>query len=220
MNLQRFRSAGRLRGAVAAGVLLVALAACGGSGIEGHYPGVEGNSLLTSITLRSGGKADFVYPLGFGNSGEGSYVVDGDSVTLTAPSGDKARMALDAKGCLTNPIVGDYCKNGSAAPGAAASGGSAAPSANGGGVETYQATTPEGRILLELTAASTARMTMIPLNGGGNGMPERMTFDLSYERSGDGITIEMPGEGPTQLVRSGADLMMTANGETARFVRQ
>lgn len=220
MNCHRIRSAARLRAAAAAGVLLTALAACGGSGIEGHYPGVEGNSLLTSITLKSGGKADFVYPLGFGNSGEGSYEVDGDSVTLTAPSGDKARMTLNANGCLTNPIVGDYCKNGSAAPVAAASGGSAAASASGSGVETYQATTPQGRILLELTAGSTARMTMIPLNGGGNDMPQRMTFDLSYERSGNGITIEMPGEGPTELVRSGADLIMTANGETARFVRQ
>ena len=205
-----------VRATLAMGTAAVALAACGGSSIEGHYPGVQGESLLTSITLKSGGKADFVYPLGFGNSGEGSYLVDGETVTLTAPSGDKAQMTLDARGCLTNPIVGDYCKNGSAAP----SGGSVAPAAAAAGAEVYQATTGEGRIILELNAGGTARMTMEPFGGGGNGVPQRMTFDLAYERSGNGITIELPGEGPTELMRSGADLMMTSNGETARFVRQ
>ena len=211
---QRARSGARA--ILALGAATAALTACGGSEIEGHYPGVEGESLLTSITLKSGGKADFVYPLGLGNSGEGSYLVDGETVTLTAPTGDKAQMALDSRGCLTNPIVGDYCKDGSAAP----SGGSSASAAANAGAEVYQATTGEGRIMLELNAGGSARMTMEPFGGGGNGVPQRMTFDLAYERSGDGITIELPGEGPTELVRSGADLMMTSNGETARFVRQ
>jgi hypothetical protein len=212
----RRRARNGARTVLAMSVAAAALAACGGSGIEGHYPGVEGESLLTSITLKSGGKADFVYPLGFGSSGEGSYLVEGETVTLTAPSGDKARMALDARGCLTNPIVGDYCKNGSAAP----SGSSAAPAAANAGAEVYRATTDEGRIMLELNAGGSARMTMEPNGGGGNGVPQRMTFDLAYQRSGNGITIELPGEGPTELVRSGADLMMTSNGETARFMRQ
>jgi hypothetical protein len=212
----RLRARNGVRAILAMSAAAGVLAACGGSGIEGHYPGVEGESLLTSITLKSGGKADFVYPLGLGNSGEGSYLVEGETVTLTAPSGDKAQMALDARGCLTNPIVGDYCKNGSAAP----SGTSAAPAATSAGAEVYQATTGEGRIVLELNAGGSAHMTMEPLGGGGNGVPQRMTFDLAYERSGNGISIEFPGEGPTELVRSGADLTMTANGETVRFVRQ
>lgn len=217
MNVRHHRTGPAARAAATACALALALAACGGPSIEGHYPGVEGESLLTSITLKSGGKADFVYPLGFGDSGEGSYAVDGSTVTLTSPGGDQARMTLDANGCLTNPIVGNYCKNGSAAPAGGFGGAAAAASS---GAEVYRANVEEGRITLELNAGGTARMTMEPFAGGGAGIPQRMSFDLVYERSGKGITIEVPGEGPTELVRSGADLMMTMNGETARFVRQ
>ena len=62
-------------------------------------------------------------------------------------------------------------------------------------------------------------MTMTPFAPGG-GMPQRMSFDVNYERDGDGMTIGLPGEEPMQLTPSGRDFVATMNGETARFVRQ
>jgi hypothetical protein len=210
---------GNLNRLTTVAVIAVSTAACGGGArLEGKYVGAEGDSLLESITLGSDGAASVVYPLGFGNSGQGSYTLDGDAITLTAPSGDRAQFQIDKAGCLTNVIVGKYCRDGSR--GASSGGASAAGAAAGGGTERYEATTEQGRILLELMAGGTARMTMTPFGGGGSGVPQRMTFDLSYEVSGGNVSMEMPGEGPTELVRSGRDLLMTSGGETARFIRQ
>ncbi len=87
------------------------------------------------------------------------------------------------------------------------------------GAERYEATTDEGRIQLELMAGGMARLTMLPF-GGGRDMPQRASFDLSYQVRGGNVMIEMPGEGPTELTRSGRDLLMIVDGEMARFVRQ
>ena len=204
----------RVNGLVAAIVATFATACGGGgSGIEGEYVGVEGDSLIESITLGSDGVASVVYPMGFGTSGPGSYTVEGSTVHVIVPGGDKTSLEIDANGCLTHFFVGTYCRNGS---GGRMSGGTSMSSA--GGTERYQATTNEGRISLELMAGGTARMTMVPIGGGD--MPQRVSFDLSYQVRGSNVVIEMPGEGPTELMRSGRDLLMTSGGETARFIRQ
>lgn len=207
----------RVSALVAASTAIFLSACGGGSGIEGEYIGVDGDSMIESITLGDDGVASVVYPLGFGNSGPGSYTVEGNMVHVIVPGGDRTSMEIDANGCLTDFFVGTYCRNGSG--GGQTGGGSAPMAAAGGGPERYEATTDEGSILLELLGGGTARMTMTPF-GGGSDMPQRMSFDLSYRVSGNNITIEMPGEGPTELIRSGRDLMMTSDGETARFVRQ
>jgi len=199
-----------------AAVVATLLTACGGggSGIEGEYVGVEGDSMIESITLGSDGVASVVYPMGFGTSGPGSYMVEGNTVHVTVPGGERTSLEIDANGCLTHFFVGTYCRNGS---GGRMSGGASMASA--GGSERYEATTNEGRISLELLAGGTARMTMMPI-GGGSDMPQRVSFDLSYRVHGSNVVIEMPGEGPTELMRSGRDLLMTSDGETARFIRQ
>jgi hypothetical protein len=216
---------GRARALYLANGLAAALilpAACGGgSGIEGRYDGVGGDSLLESITLGSDGVASVVYPFGLGNSGQGSYTVDGNVVTVIVPNGDRAELQIDANGCLTHFLLGTLCRGAGGGGGSSPfGGGSPAAAAGGGGAERYEATVAEGTITLELLGGGTARMTMTPFGGGGGDMPQRMSFDLSYETSGDGFVIEMPGEGPTELTRSGRDLLMTQNGETARFMRQ
>jgi hypothetical protein len=207
-------------GIVGTAALALLPAACGGgSSIEGKYTAADDETLYEEVTLGSDGVAAVVFPLGLGNSGQGSYVVEGTTITVTVPDGAKPVFQL-ANDCLIHPIVGRLCKGGSRS----GSGGSAAPAAaaaaGGGGAETYEATTEQGRIVLELLGGGTARMTMTPFGGGGGDVPQRMTFDVSYERSGDGVTLVLPGEGPTQLERSGRDLLMTSNGETARFIRQ
>jgi hypothetical protein len=208
----------RVYGIVAA-VVASLLTACGGggSGIEGEYVGVKGDSMIESITLGSDGVASVVYPMGFGTSGQGSYTVEGTTVNVTVPGGAMTSLEIDANGCLTHFFVGTYCRNGSG--GGSTGGGSNSMATAAGGTERYEATTDEGRISLELMAGGTARMTMTPFGGGGD-MPQRMSFDLTYRVQGSNIVIEMPGEGPTELMRSGRDLLMTANGETARFIRQ
>ncbi len=200
-----------------AAVLTSLLTACGGgSGFEGEYIGVEGDSMIESITLDSDGVASVVYPLGFGNSGPGSYTIDGNTVHITLPGGDRTSLEIDANGCLTHFFVGTYCRNG----GGKSTGGNATMAAvNNGGAERYEATTDEGRIQLEFMAGGTARLTMMPF-GSDRDMPQRASFDLRYTVRGDNIMIEMPGEGPTELRRSGRDLLMTVDGEMARFVRQ
>ncbi|MGB5347325.1 MAG: hypothetical protein WBN23_14255, partial [Woeseia sp.] len=193
----------RVNGLIAA-VVATLLTACGGggSGIEGEYVGVAGDSLIESITLGSDGVASVVYPLGFGTSGPGSYTVEGNTVHVIVPGGEKTIMEIDANGCLTHFFVGTYCRGGAGSASMASSGG-AAMAAKGGGAEVYAATTPEGRIQLELLSGGTARMTMTPFAGGGSGEPQRMSFDLSYQVRGSNVVIDMPGEGPTELTRSG-----------------
>lgn len=95
-------------GAVALAVCVVATACAGG--VEGEYVGKKGESFFDSLTLRSDGKVDVVM---IGVRHEGSYEVDGDEVMITAPNGQKTPLKLDSSGCLTHPIAGTYCKDGS-----------------------------------------------------------------------------------------------------------
>jgi hypothetical protein len=84
-----------------------AAAACGG-GVEGEYVGKQGESFFDSLTFRSDGKVEVVL---IGVRHEGSYEVDGDHVTITAPNGDRNPLRLESNGCLTHPIAGIYCKS-------------------------------------------------------------------------------------------------------------
>jgi hypothetical protein len=195
---------------VAAATALVA--GCGG-GVEGRYV-PRGDALFESLTLGAEGRVEIVF---IGAPGLGTYTTDGNVVTLNR-EGEKALFVLD-DGCLTNSILGTYCRAGNAPPSVGSAGAGNAAAAATGGAEIYQATTQEGRITLELLSGSQARLTMRP-NAPGGDLPAQMSFDVSYEREGDGMLISLPGEDPMQLIRSGRDFVATMNGETARFVRQ
>ena len=196
------------------------LPACGGSSVEGRYV-ARGDTLFESVTLAADGRAEVVF---IGAPAPGTYVVDGNAITLTAQNGDKVLFIAGDDGCLTNSIIGAYCRDGSApaagggAP-AAGGGASAAPGATGG-PEAYEAVTQEGRIRLEILSESQARMTMKPNTPGAGGMPAQMSIDVFYERDGNDMIVALPGEDPMQLLRDGRDLVASMNGETARFVRQ
>jgi hypothetical protein len=88
-------------------VVCALTAACGGSGVQGEYVGKKGESFFDSLTFRSDGKVEVVL---IGVHHEGSYLVDGDQVTLTSPSGERTPLRLDSSGCLTHPVAGTYCK--------------------------------------------------------------------------------------------------------------
>lgn len=201
----------RLACAAVALTLCVVAAACAG-GVEGEYVGKKGESFFDSLTLRSDGKVDVVM---IGVRHEGSYEVDGDQVTITAPNGQKTPLKLDSSGCLTHPIAGTYCKDGSRS---SASAEATADEPGPPGTETYEARAREGQIRLEFGAARKARITMVPT--GITDSPERMSFDVNYEVDGNAITVNLPGNERLQLTRAGNDLEGTMNGETVRFVRR
>jgi hypothetical protein len=183
--------------------------ACGGSGVQGEYIGTKGESFFDSLTFRSDGKVEVVL---IGVRHEGSYEVDGDQVTITAPNGDRNPLQLESNGCLTHPIAGTYCKSGVAPTTAARSESSASQG------EVYEARAREGLIRLEFGAARKARITMVPT--GIADAPDQMSFDVSYAVSGDQITVNLPGNEPLMLTRAGGDLEGTMNGETVRFVKR
>jgi hypothetical protein len=188
------------------------LAACGGPSVEGRYVG-RGDTFFDSLTFGANGRAEVVL---IGVTHPASYVLDGDSITLTAPNGTESRFVVGNDGCLTHAIVGTFCRDGSAP----ATLGAAAASVATGGSEAYEAVTQEGRIRLEILSESQARMIMRPNAPGGNGMPAQMSLDLYYERDGDDMILALPGDDPMQLLRDGRDFVASMNGETARFVRQ
>jgi hypothetical protein len=191
----------------AAVALCVAAVACGG-GVEGEYVGKPDETFFNSLTLRSDGKVDIVF---VGARHEGSYVVEDGAVVITAPNGDKTRLAIEGDGCLSHTLLGTYCKGGIAAAAMAA-----APASSGG--EVYEATAREGRITLEFGAARKVKLTMRPARASE--MPENLSFDVGYSVTGDQITVNLPGNEPLMLTRAGSDLEGTLNGETVRFVKR
>jgi hypothetical protein len=197
------------------------IAGCGGTNIEGRYV-PRGEALFESLTLAAEGRVEVVF---IGQAATGSYVIDGDAITLTAPNGDKVLFVARDDGCLTNSLVGTYCRAGDAPAGsgsqAVAGGGGGGGGGSGGasGPEAYEAATEQGRIRLELISESQARMTMRP-SSPGSGMPAQMSIDVFYEQAGQDLIVALPGEDPMQLVRDGRDYVASMNGETARFVRQ
>jgi hypothetical protein len=192
-------------------VAVAAVALCGacGGGVSGRYVG-KGETFLDSITFVSDERVQVVF---IGQTREDTYVLDGSTVTITAPNGQRSAFTVGSDGCLTNQLLGTYCKDGAAAPAPAE-----ASSPARGGAEVFEATAREGRIRLEFGVARKAQITMMPENLAD--APERMSFDVSYEVSGDDITVNLPGNESLRLTRSGEDLEGTMNGETVRFVRR
>lgn len=192
------------------------IAACGGGNVEGRYV-ARGDTLFESVTLAADGRAEVVF---IGAPAPGTYVVDGNAITLTAQNGDKVLFIAGDDGCITNSLIGAYCRDGSAPVAVGAAAAAAATGGGTGGPEAYEAVTQEGRIRLELLSESQARMTMRPNVPGQGGMPAQMSIDVFYERDGNDMMVALPGEDPIELQRDGRDLVATMNGETARFVRQ
>ena len=199
-----------MRAAQFVGGFLISILAVGcGGGVEGRYVG-KGETFFESLTFRSDSKVEIVF---INQTAEGTYEVDGNAITMTVPHGDRARLVLDDKGCLRNSLIGIYCKDGSA-PSALTS----SDSSSGGLAQRYEAQAQEGRIALEFGAASKVRVTMT--SSGTSDIPDRMSFDVGYDVSGDEITINLPGNERLLLTRAGNDLEGTMNGETVRFVRR
>jgi len=76
------------------------------SGVNGTYLG-DDDSFFKSLTFKDGGKVDVVLINGIG--GEGTYVVEGDEVRLSA-NGTTNQLLIDGD-CLKGPLmVGTLCK--------------------------------------------------------------------------------------------------------------
>ena len=200
----------RLLSAMSA-ALAFAACGCGGAAVEGRYVG-QNDTIIDAMTFRSGGKVDVEL---VGVTHEGTYEIDGKTVTVVGANGARTPLTIASNGCLEGGgLVGTYCKDGST-PSAAA------PAGDGGALaQVYETRTSEGRIRLEFGAGRKVQLTMTPDDAGGSGMPDRLSFDVDYEVDGDDITLRLPGADRLLLTRSGDGLEGTMNGETVRFVRR
>jgi hypothetical protein len=79
----------------------------GSNDIGGRYV-PQGQGLFGSMTFKDGGKVDIESA---GAQQEGTYTVDAEqALIVTAANGDKSRWIVESDGCLTNSVVGRYCK--------------------------------------------------------------------------------------------------------------
>jgi hypothetical protein len=187
-------------------VMVFAMAACGGSTIEGTYTGGD-DSLLDSLTFKSGGIVDVTIANGIG--GEGAYTVDGDTVTINS-NGTVHVLTRTGNGCLQGQFgVGTLCKAGGSASAASASAGDGAGTLSG----AYEARTPDGSLTLEFLDDRQARLTIT--EGGGAEANE-----ASYRVSGDRITVTGPTGESMSLVRKGDMLEADMGGLVVRFSKR
>ena len=86
----------------------VSMSACGGTALEGTYTGQEG-TIIDSLTFKSGGKVDVRL---IGITHEGTYEIDGDTVTVIGADGTRTPLTIASSGCLEGGgLVGTYCKD-------------------------------------------------------------------------------------------------------------
>jgi hypothetical protein len=85
--------------------LAVALGGCSG-GVSGLYK-AKGNAAYESLDFK-GDTVSIVVMKGVG--GEGKVTVDGDKLTVVDTDGRSVIFTKDKDGCLTNELVGTYCK--------------------------------------------------------------------------------------------------------------
>jgi hypothetical protein len=200
------------------GLVAASVAACGGAVVEGRYLG-QGQTFFNSLTLGPDGKVEIVFA---GRPHNGTYEVADESVTVTVPNGDRLRFKREPNGCLAgNELYGTYCKEGSAAAAASrgSTGGHSTDAAAGGEPSgAYEATVAEGRLSLDFAPAGKVRVTMTPT--GPSEMPDRVSFDVGYDVSGDQVTVSLPGNERLLLTRRGNTLEGTMSGETVRFARR
>jgi hypothetical protein len=184
-------------------VMVFAMAACGGNNIEGTYTGGD-DSLLDSLTFKSGGIVDVTIANGIG--GEGTYTVDGDKITINS-NGTVHVLTRTGDGCLQGQLgVGTLCKAGGSA---SASAGDGAGTLSG----AYEARTPDGSMTLEFLDDRQARLTIT--DGGG-----AESDDVSYRVSGDQVTVTGPTGESMSLVRKGDILEADMGGLVVRFSRR
>ena len=87
---------------VAAGL---AVSACGDEGVSGTYK-AKGTGILEKLEFTS----DKVDVTGLGETKQGTYMVDGDKVTVTI-DGEGQIFTRDKEGCLDGGmLLGKYCK--------------------------------------------------------------------------------------------------------------
>jgi hypothetical protein len=184
-------------------VMVFAMAACGGNNIEGTYMGGD-DSLLDSLTFKSGGIVDVTIANGIG--GEGTYTVDGDKVTINS-NGTVHVLTRTGNGCLQGQLgVGTLCKAGGSA---SASAGDDAGTLSG----AYEARTPDGSMTLEFLDDRQARLTISEAGGAE-------ADEVSYRVSGDQITVTGPTGESMSLVRKGDMLEADMGGLVVRFSKR
>jgi hypothetical protein len=186
--------------------LTLAFAACGG--LSGTYSG-KGTGFLESLTFHSGGKVDATF---MGMTKEGTFKKDGKRVTITV-NGDTQVLTVADNGCLEGGgILGTYCKGGSEEK-AAGSGSKGGGKLSG----TWEASAPDGtgeKLSLKFKKDGKVDFSM----SAPGRAPEVM--EVTYELSGDQLTIYVPNSPQIHLTRDKNVLEGNFMGEGIRFEKQ
>jgi hypothetical protein len=185
--------------------LTLALAACGG--LSGTYSG-KGTGFLDDLTFHSGGKVDATF---MGMTKEGTYKRDGKRVTITV-NGDTQVLTLADNGCLEGGgLLGTYCKGGSEAK-------AESSKAAGGKLSgTWEAAAPDGTgEKMRLKFKSGGKLDMSLSVPGQD--PEAM--EVTYELSGDQLTIYIPNSPQIHLTRDKNVLEGNFMGQAITFEKQ
>jgi hypothetical protein len=185
------------------------LTGCGG-GVDGTYVGGN-DSVLQSMTFKSGGKVDVALVTGVG--GEGTYEVDGNKVRVSA-NGTTTELTIGDDHCLHGPLgIGTLCKGGK--PAASAGVGSGAHTTGNLPGSTFEAAANGGRMSLQFAADQKVRVsTVAPGSAEGNGWVEG-----TYTLAGNQVVVTIQGE-PAIFTYSGNTLSGSLGGDHVTFTRK
>ena len=183
------------------------------SGVKGTYLGGD-DSLMQSMTFKSGGKVDIVLANGIG--GEGTFEVDGDKIRVSA-NGTTNELTIGKDDCLHGPLMlGTLCKGGGK-PAANAGVGSDAQGTGNLAGSRFESPAPDGggKMVIEFTDGRTIKISaVVPGESEGNGAAVG-----TYSTIGDQVVISVQGS-PETFTLKGNTLIGSFGGEEVRFTRR
>jgi hypothetical protein len=192
-------------------VLLAAeLSACGGAGkVEGMYVSTQ-TSPIRDLTFKADGKLDVNL---LGGIHEGTYSIDGGTVTMIAPDGTRTPFTVGSDGCLEGPSeLGRYCKGTRKEEQAATP--PPPPPPNPGWTGIYEAQTPQGKVVMDFQ--KTDQLSIQKYDTANN--PGGQT-NYRYTNTADTVTVST-GSFESILKSSGNTLEGTFMGQPIKFEKK
>jgi hypothetical protein len=187
-----------------------ALSACGGaSNVEGTYVSTQ-SAMIRDLTFKADGKVEVNL---LGGIHEGTYTVEGETLTMIAPDGTRTPFNVGSDGCLEAPApLGRYCKGTRATESAAAP--PPPPPPNPGWTGIYEAQTDQGKVVMDFQ--ETDRLSIQKFNTANNPMGQT---NYRYTNTADAVTIST-GSFESILKSNGNVLEGTFMGEPIKFEKK
>jgi len=203
------RTAIHIKGMLATVVLALGLSACGGTKVEGMYVSTQ-SSPVRDLTFNPDGKLDVNL---MGGIHEGTYTIEGDTVTIVGTDGTRTPFKVGSDGCLEGPAeFGRYCKGTRKEEKAAAP--PPPPPPNPGWTGIYEAQTPEGKVVMDFQM--TDRLSIQKYNTANAAMGQT---NYRYTNTADTVTIST-GSFESILKSNGNVLEGTFMGKPIKFEKK